>query len=65
MADNTTTIQSFLNVFLTPIGNPTTAINTVMALFPSPNECCANVRTTLSLLTGKAYSQASLAMTTM
>jgi hypothetical protein len=33
MADNTTTIQSFLNVFLTPVGNPTTAINNVMALF--------------------------------
>ena len=36
MADNTTTIQSFLNVFLYPIGNPTTAINTVMALFSFP-----------------------------
>lgn len=33
MADNTTTIQSFLNVFLTPVGNSTTAINTVMQLF--------------------------------
>jgi hypothetical protein len=35
MADNTTTIQSFLNVFATPIaaGNVTTAINTVTALF--------------------------------
>jgi hypothetical protein len=38
MPDNTTTIQSFLNVFATPIasGNVTTAITNVMALF-SPN----------------------------
>jgi hypothetical protein len=35
MPDNTTTIQSFLNVFAAPIaaGNVTAAINTVMALF--------------------------------
>lgn len=33
MVDNTTTIQSFLNVFATPIANVATAITTVMALF--------------------------------
>jgi hypothetical protein len=31
--DNTPTIQSFLNVFFTTVGNPTTAVNNVMALF--------------------------------
>jgi hypothetical protein len=46
MVDNTTTIQSFLAVFNTPVNNPANAINTVMALF-SPNAPTVGIEATL------------------
>jgi hypothetical protein len=42
MPDNTNTIQSFLSLFLTPVGNPTNAVNTVLTLF-SPDSASPTV----------------------